>query len=233
MAGISTEKQVELADRRNKVMARFNALSREKGNCQACITRVPECRQPHAFPVKTVALELGLRRSTVSKDIESCRGHWIKWHLDPAIVARETEITHERLELVHREALAEWQRSKEPYTETHSEASSKSVESGAMGATSNRAKKIVKEQTGGSEYLRVLVEVEAQRMKLYGMAAPARVAVTDTHGEDLFGWMAAFAKHALRNVIDITPESLPALPPPVEDGDVAELVESLMREENA
>ena len=211
-------------------MARFNELSREKRNCLDCAVAVTSCKLPHSRPVTTISREFGLIPATVSQDIKACREHWKRYHLDPQTVQAETDITLQRLEEIRNECLAEWQRSKMPMTTTESEASSIAIESGSVSGQRNKARKIVKEQTGSTAYMNVLLAVESQRSEIYGMAAPKKLTATDTEGNDVFKFMAGLARQALKNVvdlpaIDITPAEVLVLPEPPSDD-----VDAILRE---
>lgn len=246
--GISYETQHQLAERADVTMRRYALLSRERRDCVMCsvYSRPGKCGQPHAYPVKTIARELGRSARSVQRDIERCRENWRRWWLAPEIIQEQTEKNLAMLDWIEQEAQAEWERSKLPQTETTTEASSTGVESGAVTGQRNRARKVVKEHTGHEAYLEIVRRVQADKRSLYGLDAPSKKAAVPAgegdNSDELFRLMNTLAEVALKNVtrpepIDITPPLQPmssplaamslaqiveaTLPPPSDDVDAA------------
>ena len=230
MKGVSLEKELAIHQRTEHVMRRYGELMREKHNCVTCVEdgNPRKCGKPHAFPQKSIATELGLPHQSIAQDIARCRRNWRRNFLHPEVFEAEKQKSLDGIEYIQREARESWERSKNPSTRKTRETS----QGGTPPVTHLKALEVTEDSNGDPRYLDIWIRADARKASLLGLDAPKKIAPTTPSGEGLFDWMAGFAKHALTNVVDITPRAINALPEPTVD-DVAEILEWLEDETHA
>lgn len=186
-------------DERRSVVARvFKQLSEERAQCSACITgKRPYCKEPHAKPCKTIAWALDQREYTIVRDIEAMRAEYREEQ--KVYINAHEEMVLRNLEWVQAQAMAAWECSKLPYTQTLTASQQE-----ATGARRSRAQKTLRERTGDPRYLQTILAVQQQRRDIWGLDSPKRQVLMTPGGSDTFGdVMKSVARIALQNVLDI------------------------------
>lgn len=143
--------------------------------------RIAEMRLK-SIPVSQIARKLRISDSTVNRELAILAKQW-KAQAEATIdIHRQRELA--RLELIEREAFAEWERSKKNYSKEVTERLK--VTDKDSGEITETDPKVIKRETGGRlgdpRLLQVALAAQEARRKMLGMDAPTKVAPTDPTG---------------------------------------------------
>jgi predicted transcriptional regulator len=127
-----------------------------------------------AWTQQRIAEQLGISQTTVCFDLQKIRKHWRESAVRDFDLARAEEL--QKLEHIEREAYEAWEQSKKP--------AQSAVVNGE--ASTAQAKKTIKNRHGDPRMLEILLKCSAERRKMLGLDAPAKIAPVTPDGQQPF-----------------------------------------------
>jgi hypothetical protein len=136
-----------------------------------------------SYTVSRIAASLAISTATVKRELRDLQAEWRANAAESIEIHREREL--QRLELIEREAFAEWERSKKDYSKEVTERL-KMPGKGEDTEGFETEAKVVKRETGGRlgdpRLLEIVIRAQDARRKLLGLDAPTKVAPTTPDG---------------------------------------------------
>jgi hypothetical protein len=129
--------------------------------------------QLQSWTQEAIADERCVSQALVAADLKKIRQSWRESAIRDFDAARAMELA--RLARIEREALAAWERSKQP------------LQSATLNgeAGSQTARRTVKHQNGDPRFLDIALRCSEARRQILGIDAPTKVAATDADGQPL------------------------------------------------
>jgi hypothetical protein len=125
-----------------------------------------------------------LSESTVHRELRALADEWRESAADSINEHRVRELA--RLEIIERDAWAEWDRSRKNYAKEVTERLKGAGEKGDF----ETGPKVVRRETGGrigeAKFLQIILNAQDARRKLLGLDAPTKMAPTDPNGEKAY-----------------------------------------------